>query len=314
MRQLLVRVRHNGPGPRERPSELDQSGITERLPVDEAAPLVLPDAPAPLPTPAKAHSDAPHSLSRAPRDVPAVAPLIHFDAVSVEFPGGTRALNAVSLAVRRGELVALVGPSGCGKSTLLRLVAGFMQPSGGALAVQARALGYVFQEPTLLAWRSVYENVELPAVLTGMPEAERRARAASAIGRVGLGGFEGHRPAELSGGMRMRVSLARALMTDPDVFLFDEPFGALDEITRERLHDELVSLFAADPFAALFVTHSVPEAVFLSTRVVVLSARPGQIAAEFAVPFGWPRRAELRYTPEFAALAGHVSAALRSVA
>jgi NitT/TauT family transport system ATP-binding protein len=241
-------------------------------------------------------------------------PAVEFDAVSVEFPDGTRALDKVSLSVRRGEFVSLVGPSGCGKSTLLRLVAGFAQPSGGLVTVSARGLGYVFQEPTLLAWRSVLDNVELPARLGGMPESERRRRSVNALGRVGLLGFEQHRPAELSGGMRMRVSLARALMIEPEVFLFDEPFGALDEITRERLHDELTALFAADPFAGLFVTHSVAEAVFLSTRVVVLSARPGRIAAEFAVPFEWPRVPELRYRPEFAELAGRVSGTLRGVA
>jgi NitT/TauT family transport system ATP-binding protein len=242
------------------------------------------------------------------------APLIQFEGVSLEFPGGTRALDGVSLSVRRGELVSLVGPSGCGKSTLLRLVARFVEPSAGSLSVRARGLGYVFQEPTLLAWRTVTENVELPAQLAGVPVLERRERAAAVLARVGLTGFDRHRPAELSGGMRMRVSLARALMTDPDVFLFDEPFGALDEITRERLHDELTALFAADPFAGLFVTHSVPEAVFVSTRVLVLSARPGRVAAEFEVPFGWPRRPELRYEREFGELAGRISAALRSVA
>jgi NitT/TauT family transport system ATP-binding protein len=241
-------------------------------------------------------------------------PAIDFAGVSLAFAGGSPVLDDITLSVRRGELVSLVGPSGCGKSTLLRLVARFLEPSAGSVSTRTRGLGYVFQEPTLLPWRSVLENVELPAALSGAAKAARRERARAVIAKVGLAGFEGHRPAELSGGMRMRVSIARALMLEPDVFLFDEPFAALDEITRERLHEQLVALFAQEPFAGLFVTHSVPEAVFLSTRVVVMSRGPGRIAAEFEVPFAWPRAPELRYRPEFAALAGRVSAALRQVA
>jgi len=241
-------------------------------------------------------------------------PAIGFDRISLAFGQDAPVLHDLTLEVRRGELVSLVGPSGCGKSTLLRLVAGFLTPSAGRIAIRTRGLGYVFQEPTLLPWRTVLENVELPASLAGVAKAERRERARQAIARVGLAGCEARRPAELSGGMRMRVSIARALMLEPDVFLFDEPFGALDEITRERLHEQVVTLFGEEPFAGLFVTHSVPEAVFLSTRVIVMSKNPGRIAAEFEVPFTWPRAPELRYRPEFAALAGRVSLALRQVA
>jgi NitT/TauT family transport system ATP-binding protein len=232
---------------------------------------------------------------------------------TMAFPDGTQALAEISLDVRRGELVALVGPSGCGKSTLLRLLAGFEQPTSGTVATTGEALGYVFQDATLLPWRTVLGNVVLPAELAGRPKAEAEEAARTAIRRVGLAGFEGHRPAQLSGGMRMRASIARALTLQPRLFLFDEPFGALDEITRERLNEELSSLFVLDPFAGLFVTHSVPEAVYLATRVVVLSERPGRIVVDIAVPFPYPRDPELRYDPAFAAVAGEVSAALRRV-
>ncbi len=234
-----------------------------------------------------------------------------FTDVSMVFADGTNALDGVSLDVCRGELVALVGPSGCGKSTMLRLLAGFEQPTTGTVATNGDALGYVFQDPTLLPWRSVLDNVRLPALLAKRPRAEAAEAARAAIRRVGLAGFEDHMPAQLSGGMRMRASIARALTLQPKLFLFDEPFGALDEITRERLNEELSSLFVLDPFAGLFVTHSVPEAVYLATRVVVLSARPGRITADITVPFAYPRVPELRYTPEFAAIAGEVSSALR---
>jgi NitT/TauT family transport system ATP-binding protein len=265
------------------------------------------------------HSDTARTTSNAPVPAPLVAEAaetaaVGFDHVSLGFGQSPPVLHDLTLEVRRGELVSLVGPSGCGKSTLLRLIAGFLTPSAGRVAVRTRGLGYVFQEPTLLPWRTVLENVELPATLAGSAKAERRERARAALVRVGLAGSEARRPAELSGGMRMRVSIARALMLEPDVFLFDEPFGALDEITRERLHEQVVTLFGEEPFAGLFVTHSVPEAVFLSTRVIVMSKNPGRIAAEFEVPFAWPRAPELRYRPEFAALAGRVSLALRQVA
>jgi NitT/TauT family transport system ATP-binding protein len=231
--------------------------------------------------------------------------------VSVTFADGTVALEAIDLDLRRGEFVALVGPSGCGKSTLLRLLAGFEQATAGSVATDGSPLGYVFQDATLLPWRDVLGNVMLPAALAGVPKRQAVDDARTAIRRVGLGGFERHRPAQLSGGMRMRVSIARALTLKPQLFLFDEPFGALDEITRERLNEELSSLFVLEPFAGLFVTHSVPESVYLSTRVVVLSGRPGRIVAEIDVPFGYPRLPELRYTTEFAALARDVSHALR---
>jgi NitT/TauT family transport system ATP-binding protein len=244
---------------------------------------------------------------------PSDLPPIDFRAVSMTYHGATHALDRVSLRVRVGELVSLVGPSGCGKSTLLRLIAGFERPTAGSVTPPGEALGYVFQDATLLPWRTVLANVELPAQLRGVAPADRRARAREALQRVGLASFERHRPSQLSGGMRMRASIARALTLRPRVFLFDEPFGALDEITRERLNEELLSLFVAEPFAGLFVTHSVPESVFLSTRVIVMSARPGRIVADIAVPFPYPRAPELRYDSAFAALAGQVSAALRQV-
>ncbi|MDQ1715771.1 MAG: NitT/TauT family transport system ATP-binding protein [Frankiaceae bacterium] len=239
------------------------------------------------------------------------SPAARLRGVSVTFPNGTRAVDEVTLDVGSSEFVAVVGPSGCGKSTLLRLLAGLETPTAGEVLTNGESLGYVFQDPTLLPWRTVLANVELPAGLRGVGKHERRERALRCIDQVGLAGFENHRPAQLSGGMRMRVSIARALTMTPRLFLFDEPFGALDELTRERLNEELVSLFRQRPFAGVFVTHSVTEAVFLSTRVVVMSARPGRIVADVAVPFPYPRRPELRYDPAFTAIAGRVSAALR---
>ena len=227
------------------------------------------------------------------------------------FPDGTHAVDDVSFDVRPGEFVAVVGPSGCGKSTLLKIASGLTTPTGGDVQVDKRSLGYVFQDATLLQWRNVRRNVELLAELEGVPPAERRARAAENIELVGLTGFETKYPKQLSGGMRMRVSLARSLVLEPNVFLFDEPFGALDEITRERLNDELLDLFQRKRFGALFITHSIAEAIFLSTRVLVMSARPGRLVAEFQVPFEYPRLPDLRFDAQFAELAGHVSHALR---
>ena len=236
---------------------------------------------------------------------------LSFEHVSKIFPDGTRAVDDVTLDVHAREMVAIVGPSGCGKSTLLRLASQLTRPTSGEIRIGDGNLGYVFQDPTLLPWRTVQRNVELLAELAGIPAAERARRAAQAILLTGLSGFEKHRPRALSGGMRMRVSLARALTMRPNIFLFDEPFGALDEITRERLNGELLGLFEREGFAGLFVTHSVSEAAFMASRVLVMSPRPGRIVAEIAIPFAYPRAPELRFNPDFAAVAGQISASLR---
>lgn len=238
------------------------------------------------------------------------APL-SFDGVSMTFPDGTRALQTVSFGVQAGEFVTVVGPSGCGKSTLLRIASGLTPQTTGSVRVDRNSLGYVFQDATLLPWRTVARNVELLAELHGVKKAERRRLAADAIQLVGLTGFEKKFPKQLSGGMKMRASLARALTLKPRVFLFDEPFGALDEITRERLNDELLRLFVHEGFASLFITHSIYEAVFLSTRVLVMSARPGRIVGDFKIPFPYPRDHDLRFAPEFAEITGQVSHVLR---
>ncbi len=229
---------------------------------------------------------------------------LSFEHVSKVFPDGTRALDDVSIQVKPGEMVAIVGPSGCGKSTLLRLASRLSAPTTGEIVVGD-------QDATLLPWRTVQHNVELLAELAGVDRAERAKLATEAILLTGLTGFERHRPRALSGGMRMRVSLARALTMRPRIFLFDEPFGALDEITRERLNGELLGLFARERFAGLFVTHSVSEATFLASRVLVMSPRPGRIVAEIDVPFGYPRPTELRFDAQFARVAGQVSERLR---
>jgi NitT/TauT family transport system ATP-binding protein len=246
--------------------------------------------------------------------IPAVATgarVLHFRDVAKAFPDGTVALEGVDLDIRRGEFVTVVGPSGCGKSTLLRIASGLSPATGGTVEMDAERIGYVFQDATLLPWRSVLKNVQLLAELHGMSKTSTNQAARDAIDLVGLRGHEKKLPRALSGGMKMRASLARSLTLDPDLFLFDEPFGALDEITRERLNDELIRLFHAKGFGALFITHSVSEAVYMSTRVLVMSGRPGRIVDTFDVPFGSDRTPELRFTPEFAELSGHVSRALR---
>jgi NitT/TauT family transport system ATP-binding protein len=228
------------------------------------------------------------------------------------FPDGTEALQDVNFDVNRGEFVTVVGPSGCGKSTLLRVASGLLEHTSGDVDVDRQSLGYTFQDATLLPWRSVIRNVELLLELDGVGKAERRRIAQEHIDLVGLTGFEDHYPKRLSGGMKMRVSLARSLAVQPSVFMFDEPFGALDEITRERLNDELLALFIKEGFAGLFITHSINEAIFLSTRVLVMSARPGRIVADYEVPFPYPREPSLRYEPDFTRLAGEVSESLRA--
>jgi len=236
---------------------------------------------------------------------------LSFDDIGMVFPDGTEALRNVSFEVDRGEFVTIVGPSGCGKSTLLKIASGLLENTSGSVAVDRERIGYVFQDATLLDWRTVQRNVELFAELHDIGLAERQALAREAIELVGLTGFEHHYPKSLSGGMKMRASLARTLTLKPPVFLFDEPFGAVDEITREHLNDETQRLFQSEGFAGLFITHSISEAVFMSTRVLVMSARPGRIVAEFDVPFDYPRQPDLRFDPDFATLCGEVSHALR---
>jgi NitT/TauT family transport system ATP-binding protein len=237
--------------------------------------------------------------------------LLSFENVSMTFDDGTKALDNVSLSINAGEFVTVVGPSGCGKSTLLRIASNLEANTGGTCTIDRNSIGYVFQDATLMPWRTVARNVELIAELHKLPKAERNQLATEAIELVGLSGFEDKYPRQLSGGMRMRASLARSLVMKPKVFLFDEPFGALDEITRERLNDELLRLFQHEGFAGLFITHSITEAVYMSTRVLVMSARPGKIIASFDVPFSYPRNHDLRYEPEFAELCGKISHALR---
>jgi NitT/TauT family transport system ATP-binding protein len=238
------------------------------------------------------------------------AAALRFSGVGKRFDTGTQALTGVDLTVAPGEFVSVVGPSGCGKSTLLRLASGLSRPTAGDLELSTDKIAYVFQDPTLLPWRSALGNVELVTELHRLPKQQRRERALCALGTVGLTGFERQLPAHLSGGMRMRVSLARALVLDPDLFLFDEPFGALDEITRLHMQEELQRLVHGGTFSALFITHSVSEAVFLSNRVLVMSARPGRIIAEIEVPFDYPRAPDLRFDPAFGRIAASVSEAL----
>ena len=239
------------------------------------------------------------------------APALSFNGVSMVYPDGTHALSETTFDVRPGEFVTVVGPSGCGKSTLLKIASGLNAPTTGSVTVDRTKVGYVFQDATLLQWRNVQHNVELLAELAGVSKSERAQRATDAINMVGLAGFERKYPKQLSGGMKMRASLARTLVLNPSMFLFDEPFGAVDEITRERLNDEVISLFERQRFAALFITHSISEAVFLSTKVMVMSARPGRIVASFEIPFSYPRVPDLRFEPEFARISGEISHALR---
>jgi NitT/TauT family transport system ATP-binding protein len=239
----------------------------------------------------------------------------------VQYDGGIVALRGVDLRVFPGQFVSIVGPSGCGKSTLLKAIAGLVPATAGHLlvgdspvgrgAVAPASLSFVFQEPTLLAWRTVAANVRLPMELRGDERARSVARAVEMLELVGLADFAGRYPSELSGGMQMRASLARALVTSPDALLLDEPFGALDEITRQRLNEDLLRIWLDERWTGLFVTHNVFEAVFLSQRVLVMSDRPGRIIEDVPIDLPYPRLPEVRTRPEFAELAGLVSARLR---
>ena len=232
--------------------------------------------------------------------------------VEVDYAGRGRALGPFSLALAAGQITALVGPSGCGKSTALRLLAGLEGPTRGAVRrTPGRGeTAVVFQAPTLAPWLSAEGNVALPLELAGAPRAEARARAAEALGAVGLPNVRAARPAQLSGGMAMRVSLARALVTQPRLLLLDEPFAALDEITRRGLADDVLALWAASLPAMVFVTHNVEEAVYMASRVVVMSRGPGRAAGEIVVDAALPRPDGFRVTPQFRESVETVSAAL----
>jgi len=233
--------------------------------------------------------------------------------VSRSYASGLQALEQVDLRLAAGELVSLLGPSGCGKSTLLRILAGLLEPTAGSVERPFAGPGQVgvcFQEPTLLPWATVFDNVWLPLRLSGIARAKAEPRVAAAIERVGLGGFSGSYPRALSGGMKMRVAIARALVTEPRLLLLDEPFAALDEITRFQLNEDLLRAFAERRLGVLFVTHSVFESVFLSTRIVALSRRPGRVVGELAVDLPWPRTPELRTSPRYAELCRQASALL----
>ena len=250
------------------------------------------------------------ALTAVPAVPPFPRPAVRVDQASKVYghgPGAVAALDRISLDVAAGEFVCLVGASGCGKSTLLNLVAGLDEPSAGAVSVQGR-VGLMFQEAALFPWLTVRSNVELALRLRGVGKAERRERAAALLKTVHLDGFADKQPFELSGGMRQRVAIARAFAQDADVLLMDEPFGALDAMTRDLLHDELEQLWRDRSFTVLFVTHNVREAVRLGDRVVLLSSRPGRVVEEFTVDADRPRRIE---DADVASLAGAITARLR---
>lgn len=256
-----------------------------------------------------------------------LAEVLKFDSVSKLYPDGTHALADISFSVAAGEFVTIIGPSGCGKSTILKIASGLVEPTQGTVtSTSAADVGFVFQEARLLPWRNVLANVKLFAELnpqtTGSQPSTKNntsqvgsvdGRALEALAKVGLTGVQNQFPNRLSGGMKMRVSLARALMMDPELFLFDEPFAALDEITRHDLNEQVASLFFDRKFAGLFITHSIPEAVFMSSKVLVMSAQPGRIVESYDIGFDYPRTTELRYSQTYSKLCVTLSKALARV-
>src|SRR5882724_11129151 len=251
-------------------------------------------------------------------DIDAAGLAVRLRAVTKIYDNGVAALGPLDLDVAKGEFVSLLGPSGCGKSTALRLIAGLSVPSEGTVDVSHRAnrkdgrhpIGFVFQEPTLMPWASVRENVRLPLKLSHAPATNADSRIEEALAQVGLAEFADAYPRELSGGMKMRVSLARALVTDPDILLLDEPFAALDEITRFRLNNDLLELWRNLKKTVVFVTHSVFESVYLSQRVIVMTSRPGRIANEFRIDTPEPRVEDFRMSAGYAGYCREVSKAL----
>ena len=235
--------------------------------------------------------------------------VVELRGVAKRYSSGTLAVTGVDLDLCAGEFTSLLGPSGCGKSTLLRLIAGLGEPSAGRIdwPDSARNVGFVFQDPTLMPWATALKNVMLPLRLKHLPTREAAQRAEAALTAVGLQAFRHTYPRELSGGMKMRVSIARALVTGPKVLLMDEPFAALDEITRHKLNDDLLALWAKEKFTVVFVTHSVFESVYLSQRIVVMAARPGRIITDLRPGAPFPRSATFRTSPDYAAACRMVS-------
>jgi len=241
-----------------------------------------------------------------------MTPLLSATSLIKRFPNGVAALDDLSFTLRAGDFVSLLGPSGCGKSTALRLVAGLLSPGSGAITWPDGKpdIGFVFQEPTLMPWADALTNARLPLDLKGVPRARGNDAARAALARVGLDGFETALPRELSGGMKMRVSIARALVARPRLLLLDEPFAALDEITRAALNDDLLRLWREDGLTILFVTHSVAESCYLSERVLVMTPRPGRLAADIALPPQDGRAPGFRLSPQFLGCQRLVSDAL----
>jgi NitT/TauT family transport system ATP-binding protein len=240
-------------------------------------------------------------------------PLVALAGISKDFDNGTKAIARLDLDVREGEFLSLLGPSGSGKSTALRIVAGLLAPTTGSVTFPhgRPEIGFVFQEPTLMPWASALANARLPLDLTRINAGEASDRAAKALARVGLSGFENAFPRELSGGMKMRVSIARAIAAEPKLLLMDEPFAALDEPMRESLNDDLLRLWKEDSLTVVFVTHSVYESAFLSSRVVVMTQRPGKNLADIELAPPYPRRADYRLTADFSNSAKRISTALK---
>ena len=266
-----------------------------------------------------------HAVSTPPKAAARADIVIEASNLSLTFQTAdspVHALSAINLTINKGDFVSLIGPSGCGKTTLLRVIADLERPTDGSLTVlgappevarQRRAYGYVFQAPALYAWRTVERNVMLPLEIMGMSRADRAERAKRYLAMVNLAGFERKYPWQLSGGMQQRVSIARALSFEPDLLLMDEPFGALDEITRDHLNEQLLHLWSQTDKTIVFVTHSIPEAVFLSSRIVVMSPRPGRIQAEIDCARLPPDRTlDARETAAFTEIAHEVRQALRA--
>jgi NitT/TauT family transport system ATP-binding protein len=256
--------------------------------------------------------------------IPVRTPVIAISDLSLSFStsdGPVQALSGINLDVERGEFVSLIGPSGCGKTTLLRVIADLERPTGGSITVNEvspeearlkRAYGYVFQAAGLYPWRNIARNVALPLEIMGLDRSEREKRVAANLALVNLTGFERKFPWQLSGGMQQRASIARALAVEPDLLLMDEPFGALDEIVRDHLNEQLLKLWAKTEKTVIFVTHSIPEAVFLSTRIVVMSPRPGRVHDVIASTLPRERTLDIRETPEFLKIAHRVREGLRA--